>query len=101
MLYFNRIDIYEGVDVNKTSALKGCNICHYWYVLNYSFNFQTYLWDNCHGLLLMSMNNSDVAILNIKGSDYHCIISLISKNEVRILQSTDFTFKKWNIIKHK
>ena len=27
------------------------------------------------------MNLSDVAILNIKSSDYHCIISLISKNE--------------------
>ena len=29
----------------------------------------------------MSMNLSDVAILNIKGSDYHCVISVISKNE--------------------
>ena len=32
-------------------------------------------------LLMMSMNLSDVAILNIKDSDYCCIISLISKNE--------------------
>ena len=27
------------------------------------------------------MNLSDIAILNIKGPDYPCIISLISKNE--------------------
>ena len=27
------------------------------------------------------MNLSDIAILNIKGSDYCCIISLISKND--------------------
>ena len=27
------------------------------------------------------MNLSDIAILNIKSSDYRCIITLISKNE--------------------
>ena len=32
-------------------------------------------------LLMMSMNLSDVAVLNIKDSDDCCIISLISKNE--------------------
>ena len=31
------------------------------------------------------MKLSDIAILNIKGSDYRCIISLTSKNEVRNL----------------
>ena len=25
MLYFNRIDVSEGIDVNKTSASKDCN----------------------------------------------------------------------------
>ena len=29
MLYFDRIDVSEGIDVNKTSASKECNICHY------------------------------------------------------------------------
>ena len=26
MLYFNRIDVSEGIDVNKTNASKDCNI---------------------------------------------------------------------------
>ena len=30
MLYFNRIDVSEGIDVNKTSESKECDICHYW-----------------------------------------------------------------------
>ena len=30
MLYFDRIDVSEGNDVNKTSASKGCDISHYW-----------------------------------------------------------------------
>ena len=43
---------------------------------------------------MISINLSNIAILNIKGSDYHCIISLISKNEaIELLQSADLTAK--------
>ena len=34
MLYFDRIGVSEGINVNKTSASKGSDICHYWYFLN-------------------------------------------------------------------
>ena len=40
MLYFERIDYSEGIDVYKTSASKEGNICHYWYSLNKGFKFQ-------------------------------------------------------------
>ena len=93
MLYFDRIDVSEGIDVNKTSASKECDVCHYWYFLNYSFKFQPNVCNRCHNLL-MSMNLSDIAILNIKGSDYCCIISLISKNEaINLPQNADLTEK--------
>ena len=29
MLEYDRIDISEGIDVNKISASKGCDICHF------------------------------------------------------------------------
>ena len=29
MLYYNRIDVSEDIDVNKASACKECIICHY------------------------------------------------------------------------
>ena len=80
MLYYDRIDVSERIDANKTSASKECDICYYWYFLNFSFTFQPNIGNRCHNLLMMSINLSDIAILNIKGSDYHCIISLISKN---------------------
>ena len=31
MLYYDRINVSEGIDVNKTSESKKCDICHYWY----------------------------------------------------------------------
>ena len=64
MLHFNRIDFSEGIDVNKTSASKECDICHYRYFLNYSFKFQPNVRKRCHDLLMMSMNLSDIAIKN-------------------------------------
>ena len=30
MPYFDRIDISEGIDINKTSEPKECDFCHYW-----------------------------------------------------------------------
>ena len=40
MLYFDRINISEGIYVNETSPSKKCDICNYRYFLNYSFKFQ-------------------------------------------------------------
>ena len=62
MLYFNRIDVSEGINVDKTSASKECDISHYWYFLNYSFKFQPNVCTRCHDLLMISMNLSDIDI---------------------------------------
>ena len=90
MQYFDRIDVSEGTDVNKTSASKECDICHYWYFLNYSFKFQPNVCNKCHDLLRLSTNLSNTAILNIKRFDYSGIISSISKNEdINLMQNAD------------
>ena len=90
MLYYDKIDVSEGIDVNKRkkNALKECDICHYWYFLNYSFKFQPNVCHRCHDLLMTSINLSDFAILNIKYSVYHYVINLISKNEATKLMQT-------------
>ena len=94
MLYYDRIDVFEWIDVNKTSKSKECNICSYWYFLNKGFKFQLNVCNRCHDLLMMSMNFSDIAIVNIKVCDYCCIISLIRKNEViNVMQNADLAKK--------
>ena len=43
---------------------------------------------------MISINLNDITILNIKGSDHCCIISLISKNEaINLLKNADLTEK--------
>ena len=94
MLYFDRIDFSEGIDVNKTSASRECDICYYWYFFNYSFKFPSNVWNRCHDLLMMLMNLSDIAILNFNGPDYCCIISIISKNETINLMQNVLKYNK-------
>ena len=31
MLEYDRIDISEGIDIDKTNKSKECMLCHYWY----------------------------------------------------------------------
>ena len=80
MIYYDRIDVSEGIDVNKSSKSKECDIYHYWYFSNKGFIFQAYVCNSCHDLLMVSMDHSDIAILNINNAEYRCIISGISKS---------------------
>ena len=101
MLYFDRIDISERIDVHKTSASKQCNICLYWYFLNYSFKFQPNVWNGCHDLLMRPIYLIKI-ILNIKCSDYRCIISLLSKYEtISLVQNAGLTEKRWALYKRE
>ena len=51
MLEYDKIDISEGIDINKTNASKECNICHYWYFLDKNSNYEPYLCNGCHDLI--------------------------------------------------
>ena len=70
MLEYDRIDISEGIDINKTSASKECDVCHYWYFLSKGFKYEPHLCNGCHDLKQKAMNFNDVAIVPIKGNDY-------------------------------
>ena len=85
MIYYDRIGPSEEIDVNKTSESKECDICHYWYFWNKELKFHPYVCNRCHNLVMMSMNVSDTAILNIRSAAYCCIVSGISKSEARTL----------------
>ena len=51
------------------------------FFLDKGFKFQTYVCSGCHDLLIISTNLDDIAILNIHGADYCCIISEINKSK--------------------
>ena len=61
-MYYNKIDVSEGIDVNKPNESKKYDICHYWYFLGNGFRFQNHVCNDCHALLVMSTNLDDIAI---------------------------------------
>ena len=73
MLEYDRIDISEGIDVNKTNLSKECDICHYWYFKDICFKYQPYLCNGCHDLMQKVMSFNGVAIVYVKGSAYRIL----------------------------
>ena len=81
MMQFNKIDVLEGIDVNKTSASKKCGLCHYWLFKDIGFKFEEHVCSGCHDLLTITSSLKDIAILSAKGATFRCILMGISKNE--------------------
>ena len=81
MLRYQKIDISEGIDVNKASASKECEVCHYWCFNDIGFKFQEHVCNKCHDLLAIAYSLKDIAILNAKGATFRCILIGISKNK--------------------
>ena len=81
MLRCQKIDISEGIDVNKTSAPKEYKVCHYWFFKDLGFKFEEHVCSKCHVLLTITYSLKNIAILNPKGNTYRCILMGISKNE--------------------
>ena len=67
MLKYDRIDISEAIDVNKTNFSKECDICHYWYFKDIGSKYEPYLSNACHDLMQKPMSFNNVAIPYVKG----------------------------------
>ena len=80
MLCYDRTDVSDGIDINKTSASKEYKICHYWYFLGKGFkSFNLMSATICHDILMMSINLNDIAILSINGADYCYLLRELAK----------------------
>ena len=82
MLQYQTIVVSEGIDVNKTSASKALReLCQYWFFKGIEFKFEEHVCNKCHDLLIMAYYLKIIAILNVKGATFRCILMGISKNE--------------------
>ena len=87
MLEYDRIDISEGTDLDKTNKSKEYDICHYWYFLDKNFNYELYLCNGCHDVMQKAMSFNDVAIVSIKGNDDRIHFWYMSKNDAIVLMT--------------
>ena len=96
MLEYDRIDISEGIDVNKTSASKECDICHYWYFKDIDFKYEPYLCNGCHDLTQKAMSfNGSAFFMSFKGSAYRIRFWYMSKDDaISIMGNSNLIDKK-------
>ena len=81
MLQYQKINVSEGIDVNKKSASKECEMCHYWFFKDVGFKFEKHVCNKCHDLLAMAHSLKNTAILSAKGTTFRCLLMRISKSE--------------------
>ena len=50
MLQYEKIDLSEGIDINKSNMSKECMICHYWYFTDIGYKSESYVCNKCHDI---------------------------------------------------
>ena len=62
MLRYQKINVSKGIDVNKISASKECELCHYWLLKDIGFKFEEHVCNKCDDLLTMTYSLKNIAI---------------------------------------
>ena len=80
MLQFEKNDVFEGIDTNKTSASKESMLCHYLYFKDIGFKFKSHVCNKCHNVLVTVYELKNIAILNVSDVDFRCILWGVSRD---------------------
>ena len=87
MIEYEKIDISEGIDINKTNKSKECMLCHYWYFLDNNFSYGPYLCDGCYNIMQKCNKFKNIAIVHVKKSAYRIYFLYMSKREAKKLMT--------------
>ena len=98
MLEYNRIDISEGIDINKTHVSKECKSFHYWYFKDIGFKYEPYLCNGCHGLMRKAISFNDVAIIYVKGSAYRIQFWYMNKDDSISIMNNSNLIDKMDVL---
>ena len=94
MLEYERLDISEGADVNKTNLSKECDICHYWYFKDIGLKYERYLCNGCYDLMQKAMSFDNVATVYVKGNAYRIHFQYTSKDDaINIMNGSNLADK--------
>ena len=54
MIQYERTDVSQRIDPNKSDKSKKCMICHYWYFKDIDYKYELNICNGCHDLSMMS-----------------------------------------------
>ena len=85
MLEYDKINISEGIDINKCEETsRKCSLCKFYYFLDKNFKYGPYLWDSCYNMSTKVVSTQNLTIVNHNGNYYRVILSLLVK-KMRII----------------
>ena len=87
MLEYEKSDISEGIDVNKSSNSKKCRLCNYWYFTDRNFDYGPYLCNGCHDMSMKVASLNNLAIIYSKGNAYRVHFAFMSVNDATKLMN--------------
>ena len=99
MLEYEKIDVSEGIDVNKLrNKSRKCELCHFWYFLDKSFHYQKYYCNSCHDMSMKAVSINNFAVIYSKGNAYRVNFAFISLGEVNKLMNNSNLNNKGSVI---
>ena len=98
MLEYNKIDISERIDINETSKLKECKICHYWYFQDIGYKYAPLLCNDSHGLMQKAVSFNDIAIVYVKGSAYRIHFWYMIKDDAINIMNNSSLIDKMGVL---
>ena len=82
MLEYDRIDISEGIDINKCEETsKERSLCKFYYFLNKNFKYEPYLCGGCYEMFMKTVNMQNLIIINHNGNYYRVIFTFMTKKD--------------------
>ena len=87
MLKYDKIDITEGIDVDKTNKSRECMFCHYWYYLNKIFSYGPFTCDGSYNIVQRSTDFKNIAIVHVKKTAHRIDFKDISKHKAKKLMN--------------
>ena len=98
MLKYDKIDITEGIDLDKTNKSKECMFCHYWYYLNKNFTYGPLTCDSCYNIVQRSADFKNIVIVYVKKVHTEFILkTLVNIKQKKIMTKFNLVGKTGDI----
>ena len=98
MLENGRIDISEGINVNKTNLSKECDIYHYCCFKDIGFKYEPYICNDCHDLMQQAMSFKNIAIVYVKGNAYRINFWYVSEDDAVNIMNGSILFDNGGVL---
>ena len=95
---YEKINISDGIDADKSDKSKECMLYHYWYFLDKNFSYGPCICDRCYNMMQKCNKLKSISVIHIKESVYRICFLYMSKREAKKLMTNSNLIDKNGIL---